>query len=68
MLGKPVFEYSFKRKDQAKTLGAASAVKVATDRAIDPALLFQRLLIVSQTGQLSLEDSLRVMSILPSSI
>ena len=56
MIGKPVFGISFKRKDRAKTLADDSTVKVAQDRTIDPALLFQRFLIMSKTGQFSLED------------
>lgn len=58
MHGQPVFTYSYKRKDKAKTLGDASAVKVAPERSIDPALLFQRLFVVSRTGEFSLEDVL----------
>ena len=40
----------------AKTLADDSTVKVAQDRTIDPALLFQQFLIMSKTGQFSLED------------
>ena len=47
MIGQPAFTFSFKRKDKAKTLGDASAVKVAPEQIIDPALLFQRFLVVS---------------------
>ena len=56
MIGQPAFTFSFKRKDKAKTLGDASAVKVAPEQIIDPALLFQWFLVVSKTGDLSLED------------
>nr|XP_055038535.1 uncharacterized protein LOC129426304 [Misgurnus anguillicaudatus] len=56
MVGKPVFGISFKRKDRAKTLADDSTIKVAQDRTIDPALLFQRFLIMSKTEQFSLED------------
>ena len=56
MIGKPIFGISFKQKDQAKTLAGDSIIKVAQDRTIDPALLFQRFLIISKTGQFSLED------------
>lgn len=58
MHGQRAFSYSFKRRDSAKTLGSASAVKVSEDRSIDPALLFQRLLIVAQWGELSLLDTM----------
>ena len=33
-----------------------SAVKIAPDRTIDPALMFQRFLVVSRSGDLSLEE------------
>ncbi|KAL2082773.1 hypothetical protein ACEWY4_022591 [Coilia grayii] len=56
MIGQPVFTISFSRKDKAITLGETSAVKVAPDRSIDSALLFQRFLVVSQSGELSLQE------------
>ena len=56
MIGQPVFTFSFKRKDKAKTLGDMSAIRVAPDRTIDPALLFQRFLVVSNTGDISLPE------------
>ena len=56
MIGQPAFTFSFSRKDKAITLGQKSSIKVAPDRTIDSALLFQRFLIVSQTGELSLEE------------
>ena len=52
MIGQPVFTFSFSRKDKAKTLGETSAVKVAPDRTIDSAHLFQRFLVVSRTEDL----------------
>ena len=58
MIGKSAFTYKFKRKDRAQTLGNISAVKIAPDRTIDPALLFQRFLVVSRSGDLSLEEVL----------
>ena len=58
MIGNSAFTFSFKRKDRAKTLGDSSAVKIAPDRTIDPALLFQRFLVVSRSGDLSLEKVL----------
>ena len=59
LIGQPVFSYSFKRKDKAKTLGDASVVKVTPELSIDPALLSQRLIVVSGTRDLSLEDVLK---------
>jgi len=55
MIGQPVFTFSFSRKDKAKTLGETSAVKVAPDRTVDSALLFQRFLVVSKIEDLSFE-------------
>ncbi|KAG1696934.1 Alpha-N-acetylgalactosaminidase [Nymphon striatum] len=59
MIGQPVFSFSFKRKDKAMTLGNSSGVKVSPDRTTDPSLLFQRFLVVSRTGDLSLEEVMR---------
>ena len=38
MHGQRAYSYSFNRRDSAKTLGSASAVKVSEDQSIDPAL------------------------------
>ena len=56
MVGNPVFGYSYKRKDRAKTLADEFNIKVSQGQTIDPALLFQRLLFVLASGDLSLED------------
>jgi len=58
MIGESAFTYKFQRKDRAQTLGNISAVKIAPDRTIDPALLFQRFLVVSRSGDLLLEEVL----------
>ena len=58
IIRKSAFTYKFKRKDRAKTLGNISAVNVAPDRTIDPALLFQCFLVVSRSGDLSLGEVL----------
>lgn len=58
MIGQPVFTYTCKRKDKAKTLGDASALSISADRTIDSALLFQRLLVVCRAGEFSLEEVL----------
>lgn len=58
IIGKSAFTYKFKRKERAQTLGNISAVKIAPDRTIDSALLFQRFLLVSRSGDLSLEEVL----------
>ena len=57
--GHSIFTYSHKRNMKVKTLASAKAVKVAEDRTIDPALLFQRFLVVSQTGELSLDEVMK---------
>ena len=51
-----MFTDSFKKKDKAVTLSDASAVKVTPQKSIDRALLFQRLIVISRAGDLSLED------------
>ena len=56
MVGVPAFTISFNRKDKAITLGETSRVKVAPDRSIDPALLFQRFIVIPKTEEPSLED------------
>lgn len=56
MVDQPIFTYSFKRKDKVKTLGASSSVKVNAEQTISPELLFQRFLVVSQAGDLALQD------------
>ena len=58
MIGKSAFTYKFKRKDRAKTLGNMSAENIAPDRTTDPALLFQRFLVVSRSGDLSFGEVL----------
>ncbi|KAH3708293.1 hypothetical protein DPMN_067740 [Dreissena polymorpha] len=54
IIGKSVFAYKFTRKYRAKALGKSLAVKIASDRAFYPALLFQRFLVVSKSGDPSL--------------
>lgn len=56
MVGQSIFSYSYKRSSKAKTLATATAVKIGDEQTIDPALLFQRFLVVSRTGDLSLDD------------
>ena len=53
MIGHSVFSIAF------KTLAHISSVKVALERTIDPGLLFQRFLVVSKLGVLSLEDVMK---------
>jgi len=59
MIGQAVFQISFNRKDKAITLANISSVKVTPERTIDPGLLFQRFLVVSNIGVLSLEDFMK---------
>ena len=69
MYGQPVFFYSHKRSLKAKTLASSKNGKVSADHSIDPALLFQRFLVISQSGDLrldvvmSFELSLNLMSL-----
>jgi len=56
MDGQSIFSYAHKRSLKVKTLASSKNVNVSEDRSIDPALLFQRFLVVSQTGDLRLDD------------
>ena len=56
MVEKPGFFFPMSRKDKVITLGHKSSVKVAPERTIDSSLLFQRFMIVSQAGELALEE------------
>ena len=58
MIGQPVFSFSINRMEKAKTLRNSTALQVAPHRTIDSiySVLFQRFLLVFQTGDLSLED------------
>ena len=58
IIGMYVFTYKFKRKERANTLWYISAVQIAPDPHIDPALLFHRFLVVSRLGVIYLEDVL----------
>ncbi|XP_033103662.1 uncharacterized protein LOC117106409 [Anneissia japonica] len=59
MEGQWVFPYSYRRKNKAKTLASARAIKVSEDQTIDPALLFQRFLLVSQSRDLCLDEVMK---------
>ena len=59
MVSQAAFQYSFKCKDMAKTYRHSSSVSIAPDRTIDPALLFQRFIVVSQTGDLSMQEVMK---------
>ncbi|KAH3785311.1 hypothetical protein DPMN_163397 [Dreissena polymorpha] len=54
IIRKSVFAYTFTRKYRAKALGNSLAVKITSDRTFYPALLFQRFLVVSKSGDPSL--------------
>ena len=56
MEGQSVFSYSHKLNTAVRTLASARAGKVTKDRTIDPTLLFQRFLVVSQSGNLCLDE------------
>ena len=59
MEGQAVFSYLHKRTNAVKTLASTRAVTVDKERGIDPALLFQRFLVVSQSGYLCLEEVMK---------
>ena len=59
MEGQAVFSYSHKRTNAVKTLASTRAVTVDKERGIDPALLFQRFIVVSQSGDLCLEEVMK---------
>ncbi|KAH3862099.1 hypothetical protein DPMN_025062 [Dreissena polymorpha] len=54
IIGKSVFAYKFTRKYRAKANGNSFAVTIASDRPFYPAVLFQRFLVVSKSGDASL--------------
>ena len=53
MQGRSVFSYSYKRKNKVKTLAAA---RTTGQQTIDSSLLFQRFLVVSESGDLCLDN------------
>ena len=59
MIGQPVFTLSLRRKDKVITIGQTSAVSVTHERTIDSALLFQRFLVVTNSGELSMEEIMK---------
>ena len=52
MEGQAVLSYSHKRTNAVKTIASTRAVTVDRERGIDSTLLFQRFLVVSQSGDL----------------
>ena len=59
MEGQALFSYSHKRTNAVKTLASTRAVTVDKERSIDTAVLFQRFLVVSQSGDLCLEEVMK---------
>ena len=56
MVGQDVFKYEFKRKERAKNMTVSVTLCKKEDIKCDPALLFQRLLLVSQSSSVDLND------------
>ena len=56
MSGQKVFDYTFKRKDAAKTMSSKTKIGRNNKIDIDPALLFQRLLVVANASTVSPND------------
>ena len=59
MEGQSVFSYSYKRKNKVKSLACGRVIKVTQDETFDPALLFQRFPVLSQSGDLCVDDVLQ---------
>ena len=53
-----VFNYSYERKIKLR-LGSGRVIKVPQDETIDQALLFQRFIVLSQSGDLCVDDVLQ---------
>ena len=52
MLGKNIYDHSFRKKDQVETLASKSAVRFSEGSIqVDPQLLFQRLTVVATGGR-----------------
>ena len=56
MEGKNIFSISFKRSTKVRTLAASEKQNKIDHEAIDPALLFQRLLLVAKSRELDVVD------------
>ena len=56
MYGQNIFEYTFKRKDKVKTMSSKTKIDKKNEIEIDPALLFQRLLVVANASTISPND------------
>ena len=52
MEGQAIFSYTYKWKAKVKTLAASRTVRITEDQTIDPALLFQGFVVISQSGEL----------------
>ena len=59
MEGQSVCSYSHKRNIVVRTLASAQTIKFTRDQTIDPALLFQRFFVVSQSGNLCLDEVMK---------
>jgi len=58
MIDQNVYQYSFSRAGIASTMASNSEVKVGDQRSIDPALLFQRFWLTSNTNDLCAREVL----------
>ena len=54
MVGKTTFDYSFAGPEKARTMTCASKVKIKDGTSIDPALLFQRFIYFTKTGDIAM--------------
>ena len=60
MEGQAIFSYTYEWKAIVETLSLAASptIKITENQTIDPALLFQRFLIISQSGEFGLDEVL----------
>ena len=56
MVGQSVFSYEFSRKERARNMSSQITLCRKNDIKCDPALLFQRLLFVSQSSPVNLDE------------
>lgn len=53
MEGQDVFSHSFQHKCRTVTMAGSKAVEIDSERYIDPSFLFQRLIVVVETSEIS---------------
>ena len=57
LIGKDIFNYTFSRSAKVKNMGSKNVVKLKDeDTGIDPSLLFQKMVIISQRDEIEVND------------